>query len=775
MDRIHLRALLLAGGAAILATSGAPALAQESPAAPSVASLEEIVVTARRREENLQTTPVAITALSSATLEARNVVNLVDVSHVAPNMQIQATPGALGSAGMAIRGIGYGDNVLGQDSPIGVYVDGVAYGRISTATMDLVAPDRVEVLRGPQGTLFGRNTTAGAILITSHTPSDQFGGEVKASYGTFNARGFQARIDTGLLANSGIKVSMAYSHRQQDGTQDIGTLPRNLDPGAQTSDSYWFKAVGEWGDFRASLSGDYSELKGNPEMLQVVDATPAVRNFIANSANYGLPAPPVQIAPLYSVPQYGFAGEQHIWNQGLALNLEYRVADYLTLKSITGMRAYKRNDPDATGPSVRGPVLAGGLQTFDSMYSVDPRNQRQRQISEEVQALGTLGDFNYVAGLYYFHENGWDQGLSTLPFALANGALALPVVTPRFYSVDSKSVAGFTQVDWRPSFFDKKLELTGGIRYTQDTRDFQQTVALVRSANLKTHNTSYMLSANYQWTDGLMTYVKYSTGYRAGGFNVRSTPPIDPVYQPEKIKATEIGFKLDTFNRRVRLNGALFYNKYNDLQVAQFAPPSSSGSGGSMAVNADATYKGYELEFTAIPIERLTFSASLGHVDPEYTKFPRSLIGTSLSPGCVPINNSAGVAVGQDCAAIASVTAVPRTTADIGLNYDFPEQPYGKLSARIDYTHRSHIDWGTFDLPDTPFKNSIKGNPYGLLSARATLSDIPIAGQARAQIAIFGENLTDEEYNAQGIDLSFMGTITYGLRRTFGVEAKIDF
>jgi iron complex outermembrane receptor protein len=773
LARRSLRALLLVGGAAIVSTPGAHAMAQTSP--PGAASLEEVVVTARRREENLQTTPVAITALSSATLEARNVVNLVDVSHVAPNMQIQNTPGALGSAGMAIRGIGYGDNVLGQDSPVGVYVDGVAYGRISVAVMDLVEPDRVEVLRGPQGTLFGRNTTAGAILVTTHTPSDQFGGEVKASYGSFSAKAFQARIDTGLIGSTGIKLSMAYSHRQQDGYQDNAQQPANRDPGAMTSDAYWFKAVGEWGDFRASLSGDYSELGGVPQMMQIVDATQAVRNFVANSPSFGGAALPITLRPMYSVPNYAFA-EQHIWNQGMALNLEYRVADYLTLKSITGLRSYKRNDPNPDGPSpLRGPLITGGVGTFNGLYAVDPRVQSQRQISQEVQALGAVGDFDYVAGLYYFHENGWDAGLTTLPFAVANGAAALAVVTPRFYSVDSKSVAGFTQIDWRPSLFDKKLELTGGIRYTQDTRDFDQLQALVRSANLKTHNTSYLLSANYQWTDGLMTYAKYSTGYRAGGFNVRSTPPSSPVYQPEKIKSAEIGFKLDAFSRRVRLNGAAFYNKYNDLQVAQFAPPSSAGAGGSLAVNADATYKGYEFEFTAIPIERLTFSANLGHVDPEYTKFPRSLIGSTPSPGCLPLTNAAGVAVGQDCAAIASVTAVPRTTADIGLNYDFPDQPYGKLSARIDYTHRSHIDWGAFDLPDTPFKNSIKGEPYGLLSFRVALSEIPVAGQARARLAFYGANLTNEAYNVQGIDLSFMGTINYGERRTFGVEGAIDF
>jgi iron complex outermembrane receptor protein len=129
----------------------------------------------------------------------------------------------------------------------------------------------------------------------------------------------------------------------------------------------------------------------------------------------------------------------------------------------------------------------------------------------------------------------------------------------------------------------------------------------------------------------------------------------------------------------------------------------------------------------------------------------------------------------MDCAAIATVASIARTTIDVGVSYDFPPQDYGQFSARMDYSHRAHTDWDTFNLPDTPFKNSIYGAPYGLLSARLTLSDIPIAGKTRAQIALFGQNLTDEHFNAQGIDFQLFGTVTYGERRTFGVEGKIDF
>jgi iron complex outermembrane receptor protein len=209
--------------------------------------------------------------------------------------------------------------------------------------------------------------------------------------------------------------------------------------------------------------------------------------------------------------------------------------------------------------------------------------------------------------------------------------------------------------------------------------------------------------------------------------------------------------------------------------VAQFAPPGATGAGGSAAVNANATYKGYELELTAIPVDRLTVTASIGHIDPEYENFPRALESGAVSAGCVPILASTGVAVGQDCAAIAAFVNFPKNTADFGVNYDFPEQPYGNLSARMDYSRRGHTDWGTFNLPSTPFQQSIAGKAYGLLSARITLSEIPVSANVRGQLALFGANLTDEHYNAQGIDFGFFGTVNYGVRRTIGVEGKLEF
>jgi iron complex outermembrane receptor protein len=756
----------------------APALAQTPSRGETGSAIEEIVVTARRREEDLQTTPVAITAVSAETLETRNVTSLEQISQIAPSFAFFETTGGLGSASGYMRGIGYGDNVIGQDAPIGIYIDGIIAGRNAIAVMDLAEPERIEVLRGPQGTLFGRNTTGGAVLVTTHTPTDDFSGMAKASYGRFAQSRFQGRIDTGLLGDSGIKLSLAYQHHQRNGVHDAGTRPDRLDPGAERGDSYWFKALGQWDKFSATLTADYNELTGVAMTPQVVDANPAVRNFVALSPTFGGGSYTITTKPMLSIPYDAYGGEQNLWAQGVALTLTYDLTDNLTLKSLSAIRAYYVSNPAGYGPAdLRGSVVAPGtprIATFQGLYGLPDRKQGQRQKSQEIQFLGSVGDFNFVVGGYYFDEGAWDLGVTRLPSPLGNGATAFEFISTRYYTVDSKSVAGFGQVDWRPGFLDEKLELSGGVRWTKDKREFVELVAPLRSVDLETKNTSFLVSANYQWTDDLMTFVRYSTGYRAGGFNVRAALGINPAYDPEKLKSLEGGFKADFWNNRIRLNGSAYYNTYKDLQATLFIPPSGAAGGGNIAVNANARFKGFELELQAVPTDGLTLAASVGYVDPEYKKYPKSLELGQVSPGCTPIavNN---VTVGQDCAAIASFTQFSKRTVDVSAHYVLPAKSYGEWSFFTAYSYKSAISFSAFNLPSTPFKDRVDAKGYGLLSARIALSDIPLGGEARGQISIFGDNLANKKYVLQGIDFQSFATVTWGTPRTVGIEGKVEF
>jgi len=261
MSRQGLRAALLISAGSVAVLPASQTLAQTaSTEVDQRGEIADIVVTARRRDENLQDTPLAITAINGEVLEARRIVNFVDISRITPNMKVNEGPGGIGGAAVAIRGISYGDNIIGNDAPVGFYIDGVAYGRISVAGMDLVEPDSVQVLRGPQGTLFGRNTTAGAVVIQTHTPTDEFSGVVRGSWGSFAASSFGARIDTGYIGGSTVKASFAYSKRQRHGIQDNIGQPDYLDPGAMESDAYWGKIVAEFGNLKATVSADYTEM-----------------------------------------------------------------------------------------------------------------------------------------------------------------------------------------------------------------------------------------------------------------------------------------------------------------------------------------------------------------------------------------------------------------------------------------------------------------------------------------------------------------------------------
>lgn len=776
MPASTLRLALLSSAAALTCVSAPAAWAQSNDAEIEQRdSIGEIVVTARRRVESLQDTPIAVTAVSAATIEERGIQSFVDISRITPNLKVTATPGGMGAAAVAMRGISYADNIIGNDAPFGFYIDGVPYGRISTAAMDIVEPESVQVLRGPQGTLFGRNTTGGAIVIETHTPTDEFSGVVRVGYGSFDAIQFRARLDTGLIGDSNIKASFAYQRRQRDGIQDNVGIPDRLDPGAEESDAYWGKIQGEWGDFKAVISADYTKMGGVPPMIQLVAGTPAFLQFLQNSLTFGGNAIPVTNDPLFRIENYADPIPQRIIQKGVQLTLEYALNDNITAKAIGALRAYSRHDTNNYGASdIRGPT-AGGIVSWPGWYGFNKRFQDQKQKTLEVQLLGNYQEFNFVLGGFYFDEDAHDFGTTRLPFVL-NPNLALDSVTYRDYSVHSKSKAGFAQVDWRPEFLGGGLEFTGGIRYTDDSRAFTQVTPLIRALDLKGDNWSYMLGANYKFTEDLMAYVKYSTGYRAGGLNARTTSPlISPVFSPEKIKAWEAGFKFDGFDNRLRLNVAAFFNKYDNLQVTQFAPPGGGGGGGNINVNANAEYKGFEIEATVIPVSGLTLSGSFGYVDMGYKRYPRALgTGGTLLPGCSPINGATGTAVLQDCAAVTLFQNVPDTQWDINATYEFALQSYGRPSLSVNYSWTGSTD-GVYVRAATAFPNILDNKSYGLLGARFAISEMPINDNVLATVSLFGRNLTDRRYSVGSIDFGYAGTKNFPDRRTMGVEAKIDF
>ena len=240
-----------------------------SDAAPSTAEgLTDIVVTARRTNESLQKTPIAITALSAAALDKANVQQIDKIAQIAPNLVIQPAPGFTGAAGVSIRGIGENDPSLAADSRVGFYLDGVYVARQAGALFDLVDVERVEVLRGPQGTLFGRNTTGGAIQLVTRKPSDTFGVDAKASYGRYDDWTMRARIDTGLNETLPVAASFAYLHRERDGYFDSTATSDSRDPGSLNTDALSAALKADLGDVRFDYAYDRNSQVGAPAFFQ---------------------------------------------------------------------------------------------------------------------------------------------------------------------------------------------------------------------------------------------------------------------------------------------------------------------------------------------------------------------------------------------------------------------------------------------------------------------------------------------------------------------------
>ena len=750
---------------AVWASGETSASAQAAPAHAPAGQLEEVVVTARRSAESLQKTPISITALSAQSLERARVVAISDIAPMVPNLVIKPQVAMLGGLIASIRGIGMGENQMSIDPPIGIYLDGVYVGRNNSANFELVDLERVEVLRGPQGTLFGRNTTGGAINMTSRAPADEFGVTQKIGVGNYSQIYSKTTLETGELGASGISATLSYLHRQQDGFVDNSAANGSHDPGSQASDAVWLKAAGVWGDLKASYAFDYAHLQGQPIALVLEYATPDVqRYFGASSAALG--GTNFTFAPGRKDDAFlAVSPQQKVTTYGHSLTLEYDVSNALTLKSITGWRHYEASLPSVYGaPGLRGRVLVGTTPTVAGLNVLRSiRVGKQHQLSQELQALGAIGDFNYVVGAYYYREKGLDDSTTFSAFVLPGGALAALPQSPTTFTFSNRSRAVYAHLGYRPSQLDGKLEVTVGARYTVDDKGIIQYAPQARLGDARFEKASYNVTASYQWAPDFMTYARFGTGFRSGGFNTRAalTGNVPFVYQPERAKVYEAGFKSQFFDGRARLNGAAFYTTYKDLQTSQFTF-SSTGTAAGQNLNADATYRGFELETAFLVTRDVNLNAGVGYVRPKFQRifFP--------APGTGILTNYASTS---------KFSQVPKWSANIGVDYKIFSGPSGDLSLNATYTWQDKISFNTTNLSSiSPWRDFIAQSSYGLANARLTWSQIPVAGK-RLEASLWARNIFDKKYRISGIDfgsLGYAGTV-YGAPRTFGLDLTLKF
>ena len=771
---LGMKAALLAGVAAYPALTPSAAVAAE---ADPGTELESIIVTARKRGEDLQTTPVAVSALTSELLERKNIGRIDELSQLAPSLNISEMPSYSGVAAVYLRGIGTPNLSLSEESPISIYFDGVPLTHNVGGLLGVTDLERVEVLRGPQGTLNGRNSTGGSLSLFSKLPAQEFGVEQKLSYGTYRDFVSRTSVDFGQLGNTGLTARLTYKYQSRGGVMNNTLVSRGKDPGAINDNSVFLSVHGEWGGVEADYRFDYNSSDNVPLAVQIVSANTLFVNYFGPSASRGgapfifegrpLGNNLVSVSPkrLDDIPiKYWGSSPSKVKGHSFTLNVP--LTDALKFKSITGRRYSDQQTASNQGTygQLRAPA---GLNTVgttirDVDISIIPSTiYTQSQWSQEFQLLGDFKTVNFVAGAFFFSEK-YRQfyerpgSVTTRPVTATSGIYIFD--TAFFdYRGKSKSKAVFAQVSYSPEIFEGKLELTAGARYTEDTKDFTQTqpLNLARNVHLKFDNLSGEFSLRYRWTPYVMTYARVAQAYKAGGINPRDTSAL-PGYGPEKIISYEAGVKADWFDRRVRVNASVFHSDYKDLQVGQNftntpATPCPLSSCARVVNAGRAVYNGVEVEAVVLPARGWQLSGGFGYVDPKYKEF-------FLTPA-LDIADLPG----------ARFSGVSKTTANATLQYTFEPTAFGELSASISWDYHSKRYFSIY-LPQARNAEFVKDPGFDNISADISLRRITFGGApGEYELRVFGKNLIGKYPVVRGTDLSTYGSVGFGLGRTFGV------
>lgn len=796
--------MLVIFGRTALQTGSAHAdddLPEATPPDQRTDALEEIVVSARKREEPLQVAPVSISATSGATLQQAQVTRVDDIAQFAPSFEISEQGGYPGTVVVSMRGIGFGDPILTSDAPVAMYVDGVYLGRTAGALLDLVDIDHIEVLRGPQGTLFGRNTPAGALNIYTQGPAQKFGVQQKLGYASNNEITSTTTLDTGVLGNSGLSAKVTYRHHQMDGYVRNTLTSRANSQGADNTDDVF--AALRWApvdNFTADYKFDSHDQSVIPIPYLVSEVAPYVATYFGNSPNVG-GAPFTAPSPSRPESYADFSYTQaKVRIAGHSLTLNYLVNDALRIKSITAYRSLNLNDASDLGSSgqlkgltspcpplfrIPGCSIPETVQNV-YVYYTPYDHQHQHQLSEELQVGGGYKDLNYVVGLYYFDEHVGETSPSTITVPLPGAGFPdiAPFNTQAYtasslleYTGTSRSKAAYSQVSYAPALFANKLELTGGIRYTADEKSIDQNdTTIVRNLSHSFHDFGKSASVKYQWTGDIMTYARYAEGYKAGGYSARAqingTGP-QSAYLPEKAKSYEVGMKTEFLDHHVRLNADVFKTDYDDLQLTQLLE--IGGVLANQVYNAgSAVFYGGEAELTVLPYPGWQVNGTFGYVDPEYKKF---LLGA-------PPNQI-------DVSSIAHVADTAKVTASASLQYSFAPMPAGDLTLRTDWSYLGprYYVIGNFTtnasgqgvrqiLPGLTYVSDATRAPgFSSLGAQIILDNVPIGLGAQWTVTLYGKNLADQHQKVQGLDLTGVGVIdnAWGRGRVLGINLAAKF
>ena len=697
--------------------SALSAYSVSSPTTAAEAKLEEVVVTARRRAESLQDVPIAITTLGAEQLERITAFSLKDIRHLIPSLHYQDRSAL--QTEITIRGVGGDARNIGIESGVGMYIDGVYAGRTSAYNIDLADIAQIEVLRGPQGTLFGKNTTGGALNITTRKPDENFRAEGSLSAGNYNSVRFKGVL-SGQVSD-GVFGKVVLASWDRDGYLD--NLFDNSE--LQSEDRKSARAQLRF------VPNEKLEINVGADITK--DEQDAILNQLGSEASFG--------GAFYNTDRLKVNTDQRNSTErdmvGTDLTIDYTLDSGHVLTSITAWR-----DVEIT-------VFSDIDQTPVDILRSGPFTDNAEQFTQEFRIASPGGEtFDYVLGAYYYK-----QEADALRRIYAGG-------TPLFFTdgpIDTDAIALFGNVDFNVS---DALTITAGLRYTDEekTGDYTQRSEVAPFFNkvipdlkIDSDEISWTLSANLRWSDEVSTYATVARGFKSGGLNVDplATPnPLtadDLAFDPEFVTTYELGLKSQFLDDRARISAAVFYTDYEDRQVSQF--DEINGIPTVITRNAgESEIQGAEFEFSFAATSELYLYGSLSYLDGEYTDFRNA------------------TAAGADFTGN-DTEKTPQYNLSLGAEYRFAVGE-GEFSIAPQYSYLGE----TWLQPDNGAFNVEDG--YGVFNIRAGYD----TADGRYGIHLWGKNLGDTAYKEFARQFQGSDQVLWGAPRTYGIEftARLD-
>lgn len=737
------RTLLLGSaiGAALLGAIPSAALAADT----GPGTLEELVVTARKRSESLQDVPLSVSAYTGDKLVESGYSDLGNISRVAPGVYFEAPDRSRPL--IYVRGIGTRSYDGGSDPSVGVFIDGVYQGRFGGLMVDLNDLARVEVLKGPQGTLYGRNTIGGAISIVTRDPTSKPEGRIEAGVGASDISGdnlysLNGRVSGPIVPDklTGL-LSAAYNFRD-------GYLPTRSQAGVDTGvrggheDSISLRGKLNWTvseDLTIKLAADYTHMDGPPLIL--------VSNPLGRNLGPGALAPGFTVPAATDDPYHPYSDTSNVFLKkkmyGASVTADWAVGK-VTLTSISAARKLKIdeiNDIDATSLP----------------FYVNPVTDDAEQVSQELRASYTGEKASWLVGAYYGREvddrsDGLIFGSASLLRLISGG----PTTWQFHVKAVSKSAALFGQFTWN---FTDQLSATVGARYSEDDKDVLYdtrnsapvkigVVPFIRPVSRSWNSFDPSVSVSYKFTPEVMAYATWSSGYKVGAFQFFATSALtaDQVASPEDAQSYEIGVKSTLFDRRLRLNAAAFHIDYKDLQLLRLVPAPAPVTSLIVIGNAaNSKIDGLEIEGQAVLNDNLSIDFAYAYLDARFDNY-------IFRPG-------------QDFSGNRMPRA-PKNTFSLAANYDQDIGP-GQFNARVSYAWRSSIFFESDNNTIDP--NSSEGT-LGLVDASASYK------VDSWTVGVWGRNLTDQRYRRQVLNSTGSAQRSiWAEPRTYGLRVGYEF